>query len=86
MDQGTAKNKRAQLSRWDFDTVEEWQHYKEQQTALPKAAFQYGVKVADGRKRSNRPPSKTPAKPKDEKTKLDRDLLKIKRIMDQKYS
>ncbi|KAJ1982405.1 hypothetical protein H4R35_000285 [Dimargaris xerosporica] len=85
MDQGTAKNKRAQLSRWDFDTLEEWQHYKEQQTALPKAAFQYGVKVADGRKRSNRPLAKTPFKPKDEKAKLDRDLLKIKRIMGQKY-
>jgi len=27
-DQGVAKNKKAQLSRWDFDTEEEWLSYK----------------------------------------------------------
>lgn len=37
-------------SRYDFNTEEEWQKYKETREQMPKAAFQYGVKSADGRK------------------------------------
>ncbi|PWA34930.1 suppressor of mec-8 and unc-52 protein [Artemisia annua] len=33
----------------DFDTKEEWETYNKQKEALPKAAFQFGVKMQDGR-------------------------------------
>ena len=36
--------------RYNFDTEEEWQRYKETLEAMPKAAFQYGVKMTDGRR------------------------------------
>ena len=31
-------------------TEEEWATYNEQKEAMPKAAFQFGVKMQDGRK------------------------------------
>ena len=37
------------LHRWDFETEEEWATYNEQKEAMPKAAFQFGVKMQDGR-------------------------------------
>ena len=43
-------NKKGPIGRWDFDTQEEYSDYMNQKEALPKAAFQYGVKMADGRK------------------------------------
>ncbi len=36
--------------RADFATDEEWQRYKETRETLPRAAFQFGMKRADGRK------------------------------------
>ncbi|XP_042890472.1 LOW QUALITY PROTEIN: protein Red-like [Penaeus japonicus] len=47
MDMG---NKKGPVGRWDFDTQEEYSDYMNQREAMPKAAFQYGVKMADGRK------------------------------------
>lgn len=41
---------RGGMSRYDFNTEEEWQRYKESKEAMPKAAFQFGVKMSDGRK------------------------------------
>ncbi|CAL8466768.1 g6304 [Coccomyxa elongata] len=41
-------------SRTDFDTEEQWQEYKNSKEMLPKAAFQFGVKAADGRKAGNK--------------------------------
>ena len=38
------------LHWWDFETEEEWATYNEQKEAMPKAAFQFGVKMQDGRK------------------------------------
>ncbi|GBB90750.1 hypothetical protein RclHR1_01780017 [Rhizophagus clarus] len=78
-DQGVAKNKKAQLSRWDFDTEEEWLSYKDNVTAMPKSAFQFGVKKTDGRK------TRRSGKELSEKQKLDRDWQKISKIMEQKY-
>lgn len=72
MDVGT---KKGMVNRWDFDSVEEYGDYMSNREALPKAAFQYGVKMGDGRK-SKRLPSK-----KEEKAKLDRDLQKINAII-----
>ncbi|CAG8580505.1 1727_t:CDS:2 [Ambispora gerdemannii] len=71
-DQGVTKNKKAQLSRWDFDTEEEWQEYKDNVTAMPKSAFQFGVKTGDGRK------TRRSGKELTEKQKIDRDWQKIK--------
>ncbi|CAJ0766070.1 4251_t:CDS:2 [Entrophospora sp. SA101] len=78
-DQGVTKNKKAQLSRWDFDTEEEWQAYKDNVTAMPKSAFQFGVKTGDGRK------TRRSGKELTEKQKLDRDWQKISKIMEKKY-
>ncbi|KAK1313020.1 hypothetical protein QJS10_CPA06g02542 [Acorus calamus] len=44
---GRAKGR---LHRWDFETEEQWATYNEQKEAMPKAAFQFGVKMQDGRK------------------------------------
>ena len=41
---------KGRLHRWDFETEEEWATYNEQKEAMPKAAFQFGVKMQDGRK------------------------------------
>ncbi|XP_074649782.1 protein Red-like [Tubulanus polymorphus] len=71
MDMG---NKKGPVGRWDFDTQEEYSDYMANKEALPKAAFQYGVKMADGRKTRR-------AGPKDEKAQLDREWQKIQNII-----
>ncbi|KAL1925801.1 uncharacterized protein VTP21DRAFT_684 [Calcarisporiella thermophila] len=80
VDQGVHKNKRAQLSRWDFDNEEEWRAYKDSVEAIPKTAMQFGVKMADGRK--TRRSIGTEA---DSRQKLERDWQRISRIMEKKY-
>jgi len=70
MDLGTKRNK---LKRWDFDDEESWNAYNEQREATPKAAFQFGVKMADGRR--------TRRTPKDKDQKLNADLNKINQIL-----
>ncbi|KAL5223582.1 hypothetical protein ABZP36_010221 [Zizania latifolia] len=68
---GRAKGR---LHRWDFETEEEWAKYNEQKEAMPKAAFQFGVKMQDGRK--------TRKQNKDQK--LTNDLHKINKILARK--
>jgi IK cytokine len=48
MDMGAKGEKR--LQRYDFETQEEYDRYHLEREAMPKAAFQFGVKTADGRK------------------------------------
>lgn len=72
MDMG---NKKGPIGRWDFDTQEEYSDYMNQKEALPKAAFQYGVKMADGRK------TRRTVGKKDEKAELDREWQKISQII-----
>ncbi|CAH8846913.1 unnamed protein product [Trichobilharzia szidati] len=67
-------NKKGPVGRWDFETQEEYSDYMSNKEALPRAAFQYGVKMADGR-RTRR------IGPKDEKAELDRQLQKIQTII-----
>ena len=90
-------NKKGPLSRWDFETQEDYSSYMSTKEALPKcvqsphvmspsvydlvgicsfdrAAFQYGVKMSDGRKTRR-------GGPKDEKKELDREWQKIQNIM-----
>ncbi|PIA33164.1 hypothetical protein AQUCO_04200136v1 [Aquilegia coerulea] len=68
---GRAKGR---LHRWDFETEEEWATYNEQKEAMPKAAFQFGVKMQDGRK--------TRKQNKDQK--ITNELHKINKILSRK--
>lgn len=79
IDQGTSRNKKAQMTRWDFDTEEEWHNYKSSIEFNPKSAFQFGVKVGDGRKRNRE------RKGMNDKQRLDRDFQQVKNIMSKKY-
>lgn len=38
------------VSRWDFDSQEDYNEYLSNKEALPRAAFQYGLKMSDGRR------------------------------------
>ncbi|ONM37326.1 60S ribosomal protein L12-3 [Zea mays] len=71
IDDGEAKGR---LHRWDFETEEEWAKYNDQKEAMPKAAFQFGVKMQDDRK--------TRKQNKDQK--LTNDLHKINKILARK--
>ncbi|KAK2551297.1 Protein Red [Acropora cervicornis] len=66
-------NKKGPIKRWDFETEEDYHSYMESREALPKAAFQFGIKMSEGRKTRR-------AGPKDEKAKLDRDWQKISKV------
>ncbi|KAL5716054.1 Smu-2 suppressor of mec-8 and unc-52 protein [Ranunculus cassubicifolius] len=68
---GRAKGR---LHRWDFESEEDWATYNEQKEAMPKAAFQFGVKMQDGRK--------TRKQNKDHK--LTNELHKINKILARK--
>lgn len=69
MDKG---NKKGPIGRWDFDTPEEYSDYMSSKEALPKAAFQYGLKMSDGRKTR---------KTKTEMQKIDQEWQKIQKII-----
>uniref|UniRef100_A0A1B0FDM0 RED-like N-terminal domain-containing protein n=1 Tax=Glossina morsitans morsitans TaxID=37546 RepID=A0A1B0FDM0_GLOMM len=64
-------NKKGPIGRWDFDTQEEYSDYMSTKEALPKAAFQYGKKLQDGRK------TRKHKTDKNEKAELDREWQKI---------
>ncbi|GAB2224996.1 hypothetical protein Drorol1_Dr00005778 [Drosera rotundifolia] len=68
---GRAKGR---LHRWDFETEEEWAKYNEQKEAMPKAAFQFGVKMQDGRK----------TRKQNREQKITNDLHKINKIIARK--
>ncbi|CAM6089290.1 unnamed protein product [Calypogeia fissa] len=68
---GRAKGR---MHRWDFETEEEWATYNEQKEAMPKAAFQFGVKMQDGRK----------TRKQNKEQKLNNELHKINQILDKK--
>jgi len=69
MDMG---NKKGPVGRWDFDTAEEYADYMGKKEAMPKAAFQYGMKMSDGRKTRGKVGTK-----KNEKAALDREWNQI---------
>ena len=64
-------------SRYDFNTEEEWESYKNAKEAAPKAAFQFGLKNKDGRKAH-----KDLGKPNN--AKINSQLGKIKGILEEK--
>merc|ERR1719270_1155956 len=65
-------NKKGPIGRWDFDTAEEYADYMGSKEAMPKAAFQYGMKMSDGRKTRGKVGTK-----KNEKAALDREWNQI---------
>lgn len=71
-------NKKGPVGRWDFDTAEEYGDYMNKKEALPKAAYQYGIKMADGRKTRSKT---TVRSDKTEKAELDREWQKIQTIL-----
>ncbi|KAI1315237.1 hypothetical protein EDD11_001069 [Mortierella claussenii] len=80
IDKGTHKNKRAQLGRFDFDTEEGFNRYKDTVEVVPKTSFQYGVKMSEGRKTGKWEDGKGKGLSKEEK--LDRDWQRISRLME----
>ncbi|KAL7639156.1 UNVERIFIED_CONTAM: hypothetical protein RMT77_010690 [Armadillidium vulgare] len=70
-------NKKGPVGRWDFDTQEEYSNYMNQREAMPKAAFQYGVKMADGRKTRRIGGNKE----KDRNAELNREWQQIQQIL-----
>ena len=41
--------KKGPLTRWDFEDEDKYNVYMEKKEAMPKAAFQFGIKMSDGR-------------------------------------
>ena len=71
-------NKKGPVGRWDFDTAEEYADYMSNKEALPKAAFQYGVKMNEGRKTRGKVGAKN------EKAKLDKEWNQISALIDKR--
>eukprot|EP00794_Sanderia_malayensis_P007376 gene7376-8196_t len=68
-------NKKGPIGRWDFDNEDEYNTYMESREAMPKAAFQFGIKMSEGRK------TRTKGGHMTEKQKLDREWQKISQII-----
>jgi IK cytokine len=64
--------KKGRLHRQDFSSEEAWSSYNDNREAMPRAAFQFGVKMKDGRK--------TKKNTKGGEKKLDKDLKKIQEV------
>jgi IK cytokine len=71
----TKMDTKKKLKRWDFETDEDWIKYEQTREATPKAAYQFGVKMADGRKTKQQ---------KGQKSKINNQLKKIENIWDNK--
>lgn len=77
-------NKKGPVKRWDFETAEEYESYMSQREALPKAAFQYGIKMSGGRKTRKDPGATNKKTAADEKAKLDREWQKISSMIEKR--
>ncbi|XP_065186504.1 protein Red-like isoform X2 [Sycon ciliatum] len=77
MDRGA---KKGPLKRWDFENEQEYAAYMDSREAMPKAAFQYGVKMNAGRKTRRFGKGGE----KDEKAKIDREWKKISNMLDKR--
>ncbi|XP_003739420.1 protein Red [Galendromus occidentalis] len=73
--------KKGPLNRWDFETHEEYAEYMDQKEAMPKAAFQYGVKMTEGRKTRTTKAAGPMGGARKDKMKLDRELQQITQIL-----
>ncbi|XP_071950668.1 protein Red-like [Antedon mediterranea] len=68
-------NKKGPLSRWDFETQDDYSSYMNNKEAMPKAAFQFGLKMSEGRK------TRRVGGQKNEKAELDKEWNKIQQII-----
>ncbi|KAL6072587.1 IK cytokine [Balamuthia mandrillaris] len=77
MDQGTRARKR--VKPWHFENDEAWDRYNASLEATPKAAFQFGVKMSDGRKKGA-----LKAEKKDKHAKLNKEVQQINKFLSAK--
>jgi len=77
MDMG---NKKGPVKRWDFENEDDYNKYMENREAMPKAAFQFGIKMQEGRK------TRTKAGNMSEKQKLDREWQQISSLISKRKS
>ncbi|KAJ3167128.1 hypothetical protein HDU88_002465 [Geranomyces variabilis] len=80
MDMGVRQNKRRQLQRFDFEDEADWFKYKEEQVHIPKAAFQFGVKAAEGRSKP-----KQASRGKNYDAKLNKEFQQLNKVYSDKY-
>ncbi|KAI8618835.1 RED-like protein C-terminal region-domain-containing protein [Chytriomyces sp. MP71] len=85
LDQGIKARKKTQLRRFDFDTEEEFQAYKDSQVVMPKTAYQFGVKNADGRKSRKELSGGGGRGGHDQEKKLDKEMKQLDKMMGVKY-
>jgi len=72
-----------QKKPWDFNSEAEWEAYNQQKETLPKAAFQFGQKVADGRT-SKLHQKRAKGGDGDDKAKFEKEYQQISAIMKRK--
>ncbi|KAL5971194.1 Protein Red [Taenia solium] len=82
MDMG---NKKGPVGRWDFETQEEYGDYMSSLEAMPRAAYQYGVKKPEGRKTRRLGGGGGPGgSQKNERAEVDRQLQQITSLINKR--
>ncbi|KAK5976357.1 IK cytokine down-regulator of HLA class II [Trichostrongylus colubriformis] len=74
MDMGA---KKSTIKRWEFDNDDDYEKFQGSREAMPKAAYQYGVKTGDGRKTR---------KSVDVNKKIDKELNQITKLIEKRKS
>lgn len=74
MDMGTKARKR--IKPWHFESDAAWNKFNDTLEATPKAAYQFGVKMGDGRKKDLKKNAK-----KSKEAKINQELQKINNLM-----
>ncbi|PIO62553.1 RED-like protein region [Teladorsagia circumcincta] len=72
MDMGA---KKSTIKRWEFDNDDDYEKFQGSREAMPKAAYQYGVKTGDGRKTR---------KSVDVNKKIDKELNQITKLIEKR--
>jgi IK cytokine len=77
MDMGKRKGP---MGRWDFENEADYEKYMNNKEAMPRAAYQYGLKVDGGRKTRK---TGTKVNAKNDEQKLDRQWTQISKVSSQ---
>ncbi|KAH9264298.1 hypothetical protein BASA83_012253 [Batrachochytrium salamandrivorans] len=85
IDHGAHGNKKRQLGKFDFDTIEEWQSYKETQVHMPKAAFLFGVKAGERKSKLGAKGDGSDLGKSHGGNKMDRDYLMLDKVYRKKF-
>ncbi|VDL82878.1 unnamed protein product [Nippostrongylus brasiliensis] len=67
--------KKSTIKRWEFDNDDDYEKFQGSREAMPKAAYQYGVKTGDGRKTR---------KSVDVNKKIDKELNQITKLIEKR--